>query len=70
MEFGDPQATAGAVLKIADMDNPPLRFFLGTEGLPLVREAYASRLATWEAWEAVSSAAQGEAKQHNLASAG
>lgn len=57
---GDPQATAEAVLKIVDAEDPPLRFFLGSENLPMVRAAYADRLATWEAWEAVSNAAQGE----------
>lgn len=66
--FGDPQATADAILKIIDAENPPLRFFVGTEGLPRARAAYADRLKTWEAWEALSNAAQGEARQHNIAS--
>jgi len=60
MERGNPQATAEAVLKIVDAENPPLRFILGSTGLPMVRAAYADRLATWEAWEADSNAAQGE----------
>ena len=68
IEFGDPQATAEAVLKIVDAENPPLRFFVGTEGLPIARSAYANRLSTWEAWEAVSNAAQGEAKKPQIAS--
>lgn len=68
MQFGDPQATVPAILKLVDMENPPLRFFVGTEGLPVARAAYAARLATWEAWEADSNAAQGEAKQHVIAS--
>ena len=59
-ERGDPQATAEAVLKIVDAEDPPLRFILGNTGLPMVRAAYANRLATWEKWEAVSIAAQGE----------
>lgn len=67
-EFGDPQATADAILKIVDAENPPLRFFVGPEGLPVARAAFASRLATWEAWEAVSNAAQGEPKKPNIAS--
>ena len=62
LERGDPQATAEAVLQIADTEDPPLRFFLGSQNLPQVRAAYADRFATWEAWEAVSSAAQGESK--------
>jgi len=68
LAFGDPQATADAILKIVDAENPPLRFFVGTEGLPHARTAYADRLATWEAWEALSNAAQGESRQHNIAS--
>ena len=57
---GDPQATAEAVLQIVDAENPPLRVFLGSENLPLVRAAYADRIAAWEAWKDVSNAAQGE----------
>jgi hypothetical protein len=56
------------ILKIVDAEDPPLRFFVGTEGLPRARAAYADRIATWEAWEALSNAAQGEARQHNIAS--
>ena len=59
-ERGDPAATAEAVLKVVDAENPPLRFILGNTGLPMVRAAYADRLATWEEWETVSNAAQGE----------
>lgn len=62
IEFGDPQATAEAVLKIVDAEKPPLRIFLGTEGMPMARAAYARRLAVWEAWEAISNAAQGVTK--------
>jgi len=43
-----------------DAEDPPLRFIFGSTGLPMVRATYADRLATWEAWEAVSNAAQGE----------
>lgn len=59
MEQGDPDATPEAIFKIVDAENPPLRFFLGSHGLRSVREAYAERIATWEEWESVSSAAQG-----------
>jgi NAD(P)-dependent dehydrogenase (short-subunit alcohol dehydrogenase family) len=62
MEQGDPEATAEAVLKLVDADDPPLRFGLGTTILPRARAAYAERLATWEAWEDVSNAAMGEPK--------
>lgn len=59
MERGDPHATAEAVLKLVDSDNPPLRLGLGTTILPRARAAYAERLATWEAWSDVANAAMG-----------
>ena len=59
MERGDPQATAEAILKLVDSDNPPLRLGLGTTILPRARAAYAERLATWEAWSDVTNAAMG-----------
>lgn len=62
MQRGDPKATANAVLQLVDADNPPLRLILGNEGIPTIRATYADRLKTWEAWQAVSDAAQGEAK--------
>jgi len=67
-ERGDPQATAEAILKIVDAEDPPLRFIVGNAMLPMVRAAYADRLATWEAWEDVSNAAQGEPKNSAVAS--
>lgn len=60
VERGNPHATAGAILQIVDAQDPPLRFAVGAGVLPMVRGAYADRLVGLEAWEAVSSAAQGE----------
>lgn len=57
---GDPTATAEALLKVVDAEEPPLRFIFGSANLPMARVAYADRIATWEAWKAVSNAAQGE----------
>ena len=57
---GDPRATAAAILEIVDAQEPPLRLILGSQTLPAARDAYAERLATWQAWEAVSNAAQGD----------
>lgn len=68
MAFGDPKATPKAILAIVDAPVPPLRFFLGTEGLPVARAAYAARLAEWEAWEELSNAAQGSAFAQHIAS--
>lgn len=62
-ERGDPRATASAVLAVVDAEDPPLRLMLGSTFLPVVRAAYADRLATWDAWEAVSSSAQGDAQR-------
>ena len=63
LERGDPEATAAAVLKLVDTNDPPLRLGLGNSILPRARDAYAERLATWEAWEDVSNAAMGEPKK-------
>ena len=63
VQRGDPQATADAILKIVDAEDPPLRFAVGKMVLPMARAAYAERLATWEAWATVSDAAQGEPKK-------
>src|SRR6202035_982759 len=67
VERGDPEATAEAVLKLVDAENPPLRFALGTTILPRARAAYAERLETWEAWEDVSNAAMGEPTKSTVA---
>ena len=63
VERGDPKATAEAILKLVDAENPPLRLGLGNSILPRARAAYAERLKTWEAWEDVSNAAMGEPKK-------
>lgn len=62
MERGDPNATPQALFQVVDAENPPLRFNLGSQNLPLVRAAYEERLALWENWNAVSSSAQGGVK--------
>jgi NAD(P)-dependent dehydrogenase (short-subunit alcohol dehydrogenase family) len=66
MEFGDPRATPEALFKIVDAERPPLRFFVGTEGLPVARAAYAERLAMWEGWEKESNSAQGVSRKQVL----
>jgi NAD(P)-dependent dehydrogenase (short-subunit alcohol dehydrogenase family) len=63
VEQGDPEATAQAILKLVDAENPPLRLGLGTSILPRARAAYTERLETWEAWEDVSNAAMGRAEE-------
>jgi NAD(P)-dependent dehydrogenase (short-subunit alcohol dehydrogenase family) len=56
---GDPKASAAAVLRIVDADEPPLRVFFGAAPLSIAKADYASRLETWEEWDDVSQLAQG-----------
>lgn len=59
-ERGNPNATPEALFKVVDAENPPLRFHLGSHNLPQVKAVYADRISLWEAWDEISSAAQGE----------
>ncbi|MFD1714189.1 SDR family oxidoreductase [Amnibacterium flavum] len=56
---GDPSASAAAILKIVDADEPPLRVFFGTSPLGTAKADYEGRIATWEKWNDVSTLAQG-----------
>jgi NAD(P)-dependent dehydrogenase (short-subunit alcohol dehydrogenase family) len=58
-DFGNPEATAAAILEVVDANEPPLRLVLGSTTVAKFRAAYAARLSNWEKWEAVSNAAQG-----------
>jgi NADP-dependent 3-hydroxy acid dehydrogenase YdfG len=57
--IGNPQATADAILQLADAENPPLRLFLGNLPLMMIEPLYANRIETWKAWNDVSQKAQG-----------
>ena len=57
---GDPDATGPAILKVVDAQDPPLRIFFGSSGLPMTRAEYGRRIETWEKWSAVSIEAQGD----------
>ena len=59
LERGNPKATPQAIFKVVDVEQPPMRLFLGDQSLPSVRRAYNERLKTWEAWQDVANAAQG-----------
>lgn len=54
---GDPNATRDAILKLVDSNDPPLRLFLGKAPLGIARQRYQERIATWEKWADVSTAA-------------
>ena len=57
---GDPKASAAALLKVVDADEPPLRVFFGSLPLQLARADYEKRLAGWEQWQPVAELAQGD----------
>ncbi|MDQ1731563.1 MAG: hypothetical protein QOK10_1722 [Pseudonocardiales bacterium] len=56
---GDPKASAAAILRVVDADEPPLRVFFGSAPLGIAEKDYASRLETWRAWQDVAELAQG-----------
>lgn len=55
--FGQPEATADALIKLVDAANPPLRLLLGAFAYPAVKQAYEERLASFEEWKDVAEAA-------------
>jgi NAD(P)-dependent dehydrogenase (short-subunit alcohol dehydrogenase family) len=57
--YGDPKATAEAILQLVDEKNPPLRLILGKNALPLAEYAYSDRLASWKEWNDVAVKAHG-----------
>jgi len=59
MSPGDPAATSQAILTLVDAANPPLRLLLGSAALEIARATYEQRLQTWEQWNDVAMAAQG-----------
>ncbi|HEY4335150.1 MAG TPA: SDR family NAD(P)-dependent oxidoreductase [Puia sp.] len=58
--WGVPEATVDALLKLVDEANPPLRLFLGKMAYPWTKQVYTDRLASWEKWNEVATAAHGK----------
>jgi NAD(P)-dependent dehydrogenase (short-subunit alcohol dehydrogenase family) len=60
-DFGDPLATAAAIFKAVDADEPPLRLALGSSSTTISKfcAVVEARLSNWNKWEAVTNAAQG-----------
>ena len=56
---GSPEASAAALLKVVDADEPPLRVFFGTSPLATAKADYEERLRGWEQWQPVAELAQG-----------
>jgi hypothetical protein len=57
---GDPEATAAVVLKLVDMEEPPLRLFLGRGAHDMIHVEYEQRLAEWDRFRTLSEQAHGE----------
>ncbi|MFO1303796.1 MAG: oxidoreductase [Burkholderiales bacterium] len=51
---GDPVRAADAIIGAVESDAPPLHLILGKVALDRVRDAYGKRMATFDAWQAVS----------------
>jgi len=56
---GDPTASAEAVMRIVDAEDPPLRAFFGSAPLGIAERDYENRLETWRKWQPVAELAQG-----------
>ena len=59
---GDPAATGAAMLALVDAAEPPLGCSSAMPGLPMIKQEYANRIATWEKWDHIADMAQGAAK--------
>lgn len=55
---GDPAAAARALLKLVDMEKPPLRVLFGRGFYPMLQGVYADRLRTWADWQELSAEAE------------
>ena len=56
---GQPEATAAAILALADAENPPLRVFFGAGLVERMKQEYDLRVDTWMRWSELSEAAMG-----------
>jgi NAD(P)-dependent dehydrogenase (short-subunit alcohol dehydrogenase family) len=56
---GNPTASASALLRVVDSEEPPLRVFFGSAPLGIAQADYSSRIETWEQWQDVAELAQG-----------
>lgn len=57
---GNPEATGPAVLKLVDMEQPPLRIFFGKGAHDMIHAEYDRRLAEWDRFKGLSEEAHGE----------
>jgi NAD(P)-dependent dehydrogenase (short-subunit alcohol dehydrogenase family) len=57
--YGEPLATVPAILQLVDVENPPLRLFMGKAAYPWAQQVYGERLASWAEWQPVAEQAHG-----------
>lgn len=57
---GNPEATGPVILKLVDMEQPPLRIFFGKGAHDMIHAEYEKRLAEWDRFKALSEEAHGE----------
>ncbi|MBO2011589.1 SDR family NAD(P)-dependent oxidoreductase [Hymenobacter negativus] len=57
--FGEPLATVPAILQLIDLQDPPLRLFMGRAAYPWAQQVYRERLAEWAAWQPMAEQAHG-----------
>jgi NAD(P)-dependent dehydrogenase (short-subunit alcohol dehydrogenase family) len=57
---GNPEATGPVVLKLVDMEQPPLRIFFGRGAHEMIHAEYDKRLAEWDKFKDLSEEAHGE----------
>jgi NAD(P)-dependent dehydrogenase (short-subunit alcohol dehydrogenase family) len=57
---GNPEATGLVVLKLVDMEHPPLRLFFGKGAHEMIHAEYDKRLAEWDEFKDLSEEAHGE----------
>jgi NAD(P)-dependent dehydrogenase (short-subunit alcohol dehydrogenase family) len=58
--FGKPEATGPVILKLVDMERPPLRLFFGKGAHDTMHAEYEQRLAEWDSFKDLSEEAHGE----------
>jgi NAD(P)-dependent dehydrogenase (short-subunit alcohol dehydrogenase family) len=56
---GVPEATGPVILKLVDMEQPPLRIFFGKGAHDMIHAEYEKRLAEWDAFKDLSEEADG-----------
>jgi NAD(P)-dependent dehydrogenase (short-subunit alcohol dehydrogenase family) len=56
---GVPEATGPVILKLVDMEQPPLRIFFGKGAHDMIHAEYENRLAEWDAFKDLSEEADG-----------